>query len=87
MTDLGLASSESNTYNHPQQRNPWPGGTMTQYHDRLVAGDYSAPPSADELEEATVADLKDQLAARGLPTTGNKADLIERLATPPADSE
>jgi hypothetical protein len=60
---------------------------MTQYHDRLVNGDYNAPPSADELEEATVADLKNQLAARGLPTTGNKADLIERLATPPADSE
>jgi hypothetical protein len=60
---------------------------MTQYHDRLVNGDYAPAPNADDLEEATLVELREQLSARGLPTSGNKADLIERLATPPADSE
>jgi hypothetical protein len=60
---------------------------MTAYRDRLQAGDYAPAPSPDDLEEATIADLKAQLADKGLPTSGNKADLIERLATPPADSE
>jgi hypothetical protein len=59
---------------------------MTQYNQRLQAGDYTPPPNPDELEEATVADLKDQLSARGLPTSGNKQELIERLATPAAES-
>jgi hypothetical protein len=59
---------------------------MTAYKDRLQAGDYTPAPTPDDLEEATVADLKEQLSARGLPTTGNKADLIERLATPQAET-
>jgi hypothetical protein len=58
---------------------------MTQYKQRLEAGEYAPPPSADELEEATVADLKEQLSARGLPTSGNKQELIDRLATPAAE--
>jgi hypothetical protein len=58
---------------------------MTQYKQRLEAGEYASPPSADELEDATVADLKDQLSARGLPVSGSKSELIERLATPAAE--
>jgi 3-methyladenine DNA glycosylase/8-oxoguanine DNA glycosylase len=61
---------------------------MTAYHDRLTNGTYTPPPTADQLEEATVADLKAELAARDLPTSGTKAELIERLATPQTeDSE
>jgi hypothetical protein len=60
---------------------------MTAYRDRLQAGDYAPAPSPDDLEEATIADLKAQLADKGLPTSGNKADLIERLAQPSNDSD
>jgi hypothetical protein len=59
---------------------------MTAYRDRLQAGDYAPAPTPDDLEEATVADLKQQLADRGLSTSGNKADLIERLAQPNNDT-
>jgi hypothetical protein len=59
---------------------------MTQYHQRLVNGEYAPPPSADELEDATVADLKKQLSDRGLPTSGNKQELIDRLATPASET-
>jgi hypothetical protein len=59
---------------------------MTAYRDRLLAGDYAPAPSQADLEEATLVELREQLSARGLPTTGNKADLIERLATPSNDS-
>jgi hypothetical protein len=58
---------------------------MTAYRDRLAAGDYTPPPAPEDLEEATLVELREQLAARGLPTSGNKADLIERLATPAAE--
>lgn len=60
---------------------------MTEYKRRLEAGQYTSPPSADELEDNTVADLKTQLEARGLPTSGNKQELIDRLATPTTESE
>lgn len=53
---------------------------MTAYRDRLNAGHYTAPPAAEDLEEATVADLKQQLADKGLPVSGNKQELIDRLA-------
>ena len=58
---------------------------MTAYRDRLNAGHYAAPPTADELEDNTVADLKQQLSDKGLPVSGNKQDLIDRLAN--ADNE
>jgi TorA maturation chaperone TorD len=60
---------------------------MTQYHQRLVAGDYAPAPSEADLEEATLVELREQLTARGLPTSGNKKELIDRLATPPAETE
>ena len=59
---------------------------MTAYRDRLLAGHYAAPPTADELEDQSVADLKEQLSARGLPVSGNKDELIARLANQDADS-
>jgi len=36
-------------------------------------------PLASPLGAMTVAELRDELAGLGLPTSGNKADLIERL--------
>ena len=53
---------------------------MTQYKDRLEAGQYLPPPSADELEDSTIADLKAELSNRGLPVSGSKQELIDRLA-------
>jgi hypothetical protein len=47
--------------------------------DAAPAAD-SAPEAADDGYEAlTVAKLTDELASRGLPTSGNKADLVARL--------
>jgi hypothetical protein len=51
---------------------------MTPYRDRLNAGEY-LPPVTVEPEETTVADLKAMLKERGLPTTGTKDELVERL--------
>ena len=47
---------------------------MTAYRDRLEAGHYQ-PVTPD----ATVAELKDQLKARDLPTSGSKDELLARL--------
>jgi hypothetical protein len=68
---------------------------MTAYHDRLTNGNYttadtdtsSGSDTTNEHHELTVADLKDQLAARGLPTSGTKNELIARLATPTTDDQ
>jgi hypothetical protein len=60
---------------------------MTAYNQRLQNGEYLPPPSPDDLEEATLADLRQQLTDRGLPTSGNKADLIARLAAPPVEQD
>jgi hypothetical protein len=59
---------------------------MTAYHDRLNAGTYSSPPSAEDLEQQTVTDLKAELTARNLPTSGTKTELIERLANTDTDA-
>jgi hypothetical protein len=82
-----LAPSAPTPYNHARTLRPQEEAPMTQYNQRLQAGEYAPPPTADELEEATVADLKEQLSARGLPTSGNKQELIDRLATPLADQD
>ena len=37
-------------------------------------------PESDEDPEPTKAEIQDALRERGLPTTGNKAELLERLA-------
>jgi hypothetical protein len=61
---------------------------MTPYRDRKEAGDFEAQ-DAEAAEEAeaedngpglTVAELKEELKARGLQTSGSKAELEERLA-------
>lgn len=36
-------------------------------------------PAPDDLDSLTVADLQDALRARGLPTSGVKAELVERI--------
>jgi hypothetical protein len=59
---------------------------MTAYHQRLQAGEYTPAPTPDQLEDTTVNDLKQQLADRGLPTTGNKQELIDRLTQNENDS-
>lgn len=48
---------------------------MTPYRDRLNAGHYDVSWT----DEATVNDLKEALAAKGLPTSGTKAELQRRL--------
>jgi hypothetical protein len=58
---------------------------MTAYRDRLEAGEFAGAPKAKKpdaswTDEATVDDLKDQLRDKGLPVTGTKAELLERLA-------
>lgn len=57
---------------------------MTAYKDRLEAGAYLPAPAA---EDTTVADLKDQLAAKGLPVSGNKDELIARLENADTDDD
>jgi hypothetical protein len=59
---------------------------MTRYRDNLNAGQYAPPTPPDE---ATVADLQDQLRNLGQPTSGTKAELITRLeqAQQPAPAE
>ena len=41
----------------------------------------------DEVHEMTVAELKQELGARGLDTTGNKAELQQRLSEAGPDDE
>ena len=67
---------------------------MTAYRERLLAGEYAAPDAEQEpssssssepmaevsaYEGMTNAELQGELASRGLPTYGAKADLIARL--------
>jgi hypothetical protein len=59
---------------------------MTPYRERLNAGEY-LPPVIVESEETTVADLKAMLKDRGLPTTGTKDELIERLSETDDDTK
>ncbi len=47
----------------------------TVYERNTQAGDKTVPS-----EELTKAELQAQLEARGLPTSGTKAELVERLA-------
>ena len=50
-----------------------------------VVGEREAAVSSGEYEAMTVAELKDALRAKGLPVSGRKAELVERLlATNPA---
>lgn len=69
---------------------------MTTYRERLKAGHHTAgnptavtttttevvtpAPGQTVDNESTVADLKAELQQRGLPTSGNKAELTQRLA-------
>jgi hypothetical protein len=69
---------------------------MTTYRERLKAGHHTAgqpvattttttavvtPAPGQQIDnEATKADLQAELQQRGLPTSGNKAELTERLA-------
>jgi hypothetical protein len=69
---------------------------MTTYRERLKAGHHTASdpvatttttttivtpaPGQTVDNEATKAELQAALTQRGLPTTGNKAELTERLA-------
>jgi hypothetical protein len=69
---------------------------VTTYRERLKAGHHTAgqpvatttttteivtpAPGQTVDNEATKADLQAALADRGLPTSGNKADLVDRLA-------
>ena len=61
---------------------------VTQYKQRLEAGDYLADnqPAADEADEdngdngPSLAYLRDEAAARGLPGYGTKAQLADRIA-------
>jgi hypothetical protein len=69
---------------------------MTTYRERLKAGHHTAgnpiatttttteivtPAPGQQIDnEATKADLQAELSQRGLPTSGNKAELTERLA-------
>jgi hypothetical protein len=80
---LKLLTQAIHNLNHTQPRSP----TMTAYKDRLNAGHYQPTPTADQLEEQTVADLKAELNNRGLPTSGTKNELIERLATPTTEDQ
>ena len=50
---------------------------MTTYRERLLAGHYDPVPSSPD--ETTLAELKQQAEAAGLPTYGTKADLLERI--------
>jgi hypothetical protein len=61
---------------------------MTRYRERLEAGDFAPPgaraasPEPDagaDLETLTVEELKQALTDQGLPSSGNKAELIARL--------
>lgn len=75
------------------------GGPSNEHDDIVVPVDIAEPTTAAtdeqgdnrELYEAeTVADLKAELDRRDLPTSGNKAELVDRLveadaATPEAD--
>jgi hypothetical protein len=69
---------------------------VTTYRERLKAGHHTAPdpvattttttsvvtpaPGEQVDNEATKAELQAALAERDLPTSGNKAELVDRLA-------
>jgi len=46
-----------------------------------------AARATDDLEALTVEELKEEARGRGLPVSGTKAELIERLQEPPAEPE
>ena len=50
---------------------------MTTYRERHLAGLYK--PDASWTDEATVAELKEALAAKGQPVSGSKAELLDRI--------
>jgi len=60
---------------------------MTRYRERLERGDFAPkgsrsdrePDPGDDLESLTVEELKQALSDQGLPTSGNKAELIARM--------
>lgn len=56
----------------------------------VAAGFAGQPDWSVELDDddpRTVEELKAELAARGLPTSGRKSELVARLATAPAPTE
>ena len=52
---------------------------MTQYRENVERGEFDPPKSGEELQAMTVEQLKERAADLDLPTSGTKAELIERL--------
>ena len=58
--------------------------------ERILAGEEEEDGEADaeiDYESLTVPELKELLKAQGLPVSGRKADLIERLSSAGSDEE
>lgn len=75
---VGLRSVRDRLYHRARLVGIQGGTNVTTYRERLEAGLHSAE-SREELEALTKAQLSERLDAKGLETTGTKAELLERL--------